>query len=86
MTILVNEKLFTEKDLSISSSGSEDNHGIFFNNHKTSSKTNEGAQLINNHLGDHYPPMSISMPLVELFIRYNTPISSSVCFPRGKIY
>ena len=43
MTILVNEKLFIEKDLSNSSSGSEDNPETFFNNLRTSTKTNEGA-------------------------------------------
>ena len=48
ITIFVNEKLFIEKDLNILSSGSEDNPETFFNNYKTSSKTNEGAQLINN--------------------------------------
>ena len=58
MTILVNEKLFIEKDLSNSSSGSEDNPEIFFNNLRTSSKTNEGAQLINNYLDG---PLSISI-------------------------
>ena len=36
MTILINEKLLIEKDLSHSSSGSEDNPETFFNNLLTS--------------------------------------------------
>ena len=83
-----NEKLFIEKDLSNSSSGSEDNHETFFNNLRTSPNTNEGTQLINNYLDG---PLSATLPcpsvfacksLVELFIRYNTSISSSAAIER----
>ena len=86
--ILANEKLFIENDLSNSSSGSEDNHETFFNNLRTSSNTNEGAQLINNYLDE---PLSTTLPcpsvlacnsLVELIIRYNTPISFSAAVER----
>ena len=88
MTKLVNEKLFIEKDLSNSSSGSEDNPEIFFNNLRTSSKTNEGAQLICNYLDGPLsttlsrPSVFACKPLVELIIRCNTPIPSSAAVER----
>ena len=47
---MVNEKLVVEKYLSNSSGGSEDNPETFLNNLRTSSKTNEGAQIIKNDL------------------------------------
>ena len=88
MTILVNEKLFIEKDLSNSSSGSEDNPETFFNNLRTSSNTNEGAQLFNNYLDGPLsttlpcPSVFACKPLVELIIRYNTPIPSGAAVER----
>ena len=79
MTKLVNEKLVIEKDLSNSSSGSEDNPETFFNNLWTSLNTNESAQLIKKYLDG---PLSTYKLLVELFVRYNTPIPSIAAVER----
>ena len=84
LTKLVNEKLFIKKDLRNSNSGSENNSETFFNNQRTSSKTNEGAQLIKNYLDGPVsttlpcPSVFACKPLVKLFIRYDTPIPLSV--------
>ena len=61
---LVNEKLVDEMDLRNSSSGSEDNPERFFNILRTSSKNNEGAQLIKKYLDS---PLSTTVPLPSVF-------------------
>ena len=86
ITILVNKKLFIEKDLSNSSIGSEDNHETFFINLRTPSNTDEGVQLINNYLdgplSTTLPCPSACKPLVEPIILYNTPILLSAAVER----
>ena len=81
-TKLVNEKLVIEKELSNSSSGSEDNPETLFNILGTSSKTNEGAQLIKNYLDG---PLSTTLPCPSVFACEPLGNSSSAIIRRFRL-